>query len=292
VLEQTTNGSRGGKPRGLDHPEGVGQRLGRRLNDEGLIESLRGMPIKPGSLSFELVESIFLDEHDDLMSWNVESIKDLGIDIEIDDFGTGYASIVSLLKLKPKRLKIDRQFIMPIVRSPAQRQLVGSIIEIGKSLGIEVWPKAWRRWSMPASSSSSAARRFRAMPSPGRCRRRPRRIRAVAALAQGLLTGRGDSGSMRLVRAWIDAPHPRRSRAASQQREGVVRKGPPDLDTEGVGGGAVKHDLDLAEERCARRRRRERLQAKDPRAAGRQHVLDIAAGDQDRRIAVRDVDAE
>ena len=110
----------------------------RRLNDDGLVASLRDLPIKPGTLSFELVESIFLDEHDDVMSWNVETVKDLGIDIEIDDFGTGYASIVSLLKLKPKRLKIDRQFVMPILRSPAQRQLVGSIIEIGKSLGIEV----------------------------------------------------------------------------------------------------------------------------------------------------------
>ena len=64
--------------------------------------------------------------------------RQLGIDIEIDDFGTGYASIVSLLKLQPRRLKIDRQLVEPIVRSPQQRQLVSSIIEIGHSLGIEV----------------------------------------------------------------------------------------------------------------------------------------------------------
>ena len=89
-------------------------------------------------MSFELVESIFLDENDELVTWNVEQIKALGIDIEIDDFGTGYASIVSLLKLKPRRLKIDRQLITPILDSAAQRHLVGSIIDIGKSLGIEV----------------------------------------------------------------------------------------------------------------------------------------------------------
>ena len=93
---------------------------------------------RPGTVSFELVESIFLDESDELVTWNIEQIKELGIDIEIDDFGTGYASIVSLLKLKPRRLKIDRQLIMPIVGSPAQRSLVESIIDIGKSLGIEV----------------------------------------------------------------------------------------------------------------------------------------------------------
>jgi len=110
----------------------------RRLNDEELIGGLSRLDFKPGTVSFELVESIFLDENDEHIGWNVEQIKELGIDIEIDDFGTGYASIVSLIKLKPRRLKIDRQLVMPITGSPAQRHLVESIIEIGKSLGIEV----------------------------------------------------------------------------------------------------------------------------------------------------------
>lgn len=110
----------------------------RRLQDEELLRSLRDLNIRKGTVSFELVESIFLDNNDDLVTWNVEQIKQLGIDIEIDDFGTGYASIVSLLKLQPRRLKIDRQLVDPIVNSPAQRQVVSSIIEIGKSLGIEI----------------------------------------------------------------------------------------------------------------------------------------------------------
>ncbi|WP_246675634.1 EAL domain-containing protein [Mesorhizobium sp. B2-6-4] len=110
----------------------------RRLQDEELITNLRELKIKKGTVSFELVESIFLDGSDDLVAWNVNQIKELGIDIEIDDFGTGYASIVSLIKLQPRRLKIDRQLITPIVRSSQQRRIVSSIIEIGKSLGIEV----------------------------------------------------------------------------------------------------------------------------------------------------------
>jgi diguanylate cyclase (GGDEF)-like protein len=110
----------------------------RRLRDEELIGSLRRLDIKPGILSFELLESIFLDNTDEIVTWNVDRIKEFGIDIEIDDFGTGYASIVSLLKLQPRRLKIDRQLILPIVKSVKQRQLVASIIEIGKTLGIEV----------------------------------------------------------------------------------------------------------------------------------------------------------
>jgi diguanylate cyclase (GGDEF)-like protein len=110
----------------------------RRLHEEGLIDALSALEIAPGELSFELVESIYLDERDDRFFENVEQIKALGVDIEIDDFGSGYASIVSLTKIKPRRLKIDRQLVTPIVRSTAQRRLVRSIVEIGRSLDIEV----------------------------------------------------------------------------------------------------------------------------------------------------------
>ena len=110
----------------------------RRLQDEGLVQGLRDLNIEPGVVSFELVETIYLDERGETFSHTIEQIKALGIDIEIDDFGTGYASIVSLTKLRPRRLKIDRQLVTPIVRSDAQRRLVQSIVDIGRSLDIEI----------------------------------------------------------------------------------------------------------------------------------------------------------
>ncbi len=110
----------------------------RRLNDEGLIAGLKALHLPRGRLAFELVESIYLDESEGLVSWNIDQLKELDIDIEIDDFGTGYASIVSLQKLHPRRLKIDRQLVNPIIEEPAQRQLVASIVDIGKSMDIEI----------------------------------------------------------------------------------------------------------------------------------------------------------
>nr|WP_075290394.1 EAL domain-containing protein [Pararhizobium arenae] len=109
----------------------------KRLSDDLLLNSLQGLSFTPGQLSFELVESIFLDESDDIVTANIEGIKKLGIDIEIDDFGTGHTSIVSLLKIKPKRLKIDRQLVAPILGARKEQALIRSIIEIGRSLGIE-----------------------------------------------------------------------------------------------------------------------------------------------------------
>ncbi|TIR43497.1 MAG: EAL domain-containing protein [Mesorhizobium sp.] len=138
ILEQSLLDLEGWTAANLHIPRVSVNVSARRLQDEELIKSLRELNIKKGAVAFELVESIFLDENDDFVTWNLEQIKELGIDVEIDDFGTGYASIVSLLKLQPRRLKIDRQLVIPIVKSPQRRQVVSSIIEIGKSLGIEV----------------------------------------------------------------------------------------------------------------------------------------------------------
>jgi diguanylate cyclase (GGDEF)-like protein/PAS domain S-box-containing protein len=110
----------------------------RRLLDEQLIENLETLDIPPGVVSFELLESIFLDDVEEMVTWNLDRIRELGIDISIDDFGTGHASIISLLKLRPGRLKIDRQFIDSLVVSDAQKRLVRSLIDIGKSLDIRV----------------------------------------------------------------------------------------------------------------------------------------------------------
>ncbi len=109
-----------------------------RLHDADLMGSLDGLSIEPGTVSFELLESIFLDDGDEMIMTNFERLRDMGIDIEIDDFGTGYASIVSLIHLRPSRLKIDRQLVTPIIHSESQRRLVASIIDIGQSLGIKV----------------------------------------------------------------------------------------------------------------------------------------------------------
>jgi len=110
----------------------------RRLRDERLVASLRDIRFEPGTLSFELLESIFLDDIDDMVSWNLDRIRDLGIDLSIDDFGTGHASILSLLRLRPTRFKIDRQFLDQLTTSRSQQQLVGSLIDIGRSLNIKV----------------------------------------------------------------------------------------------------------------------------------------------------------
>lgn len=137
VLETVLRNKLRWKALGLNVPKVSVNVSAKRLHEPGLLDTLTSLQIQPGEISFELVESIFLDDSEELASGDLERIKALGIDIEIDDFGTGHTSIVSLLKLKPRRLKIDRQLVMPILHSPQENALVRSIIDIARSLGVE-----------------------------------------------------------------------------------------------------------------------------------------------------------
>jgi diguanylate cyclase (GGDEF)-like protein/PAS domain S-box-containing protein len=138
ILEETLWKSAHWATAGIKIPKKSVNVSSGRLEDPKLLDQLSDLPIKAGELSFELLESIFLDDQNETIASNIERLTTMGIDIEIDDFGTGYASIISLLQLRPARLKIERRLIMPLTGSTSQCQLVASIIEIGKSLGIQV----------------------------------------------------------------------------------------------------------------------------------------------------------
>ncbi|OWV97394.1 diguanylate cyclase [Rhizobium sp. R72] len=110
----------------------------RRLADANLVAELSRLPLARGRLCFELLETISFDDLQPVLNEIIPAVKELGIEIEIDDFGTGHASILSLLRFEPRRLKIDREIIKPIVTSQSQRRLVSSIIEIGRSQNIDI----------------------------------------------------------------------------------------------------------------------------------------------------------
>ncbi len=110
----------------------------QRLKDGRMLETVKNLVFPPSTIAFELRESISFENQDRELFETIQKLKKLGIDIEIDDFGTGHASIVSLLELAPKRLKIDRKLIAPISTSRAQRRLVSAIVEIGQSQGIDI----------------------------------------------------------------------------------------------------------------------------------------------------------
>jgi len=109
-----------------------------RLADPNLVPRLREMAIPPGTVSFEVLESVFADRTDEALRYTLDALDDMGIAIEVDDFGTGHASLLALLSLRPNRLKIARELIDPAPTSPEHRAVLESIMQIAKSLNTEV----------------------------------------------------------------------------------------------------------------------------------------------------------
>ncbi|WP_180897574.1 sensor domain-containing protein [Martelella soudanensis] len=138
ILSQATSDYRRWSELGLD-PPGMSLNLSpRRLSDPALVSALEEFDLPAGKLTFELLESIFLDEPDDISAYNLKQLRRLGIGIDVDDFGTGYTSITGLLKVAPNGLKIARELILPLPQSPDQRAIVKSIVDIAKTLKIKV----------------------------------------------------------------------------------------------------------------------------------------------------------
>lgn len=138
ILRRVLDDRRGWEKRGMRMPRISVNISGPRLYDPLLIDDLRTLAIPENAIVFELVETIFLDDCDDELLQSVDRIKQMGIEIEIDDFGSGHASLIGLVRLRPARLKIDRQLVDEVDTSAEQRRVVKSIVEIAKALNVEV----------------------------------------------------------------------------------------------------------------------------------------------------------
>lgn len=103
----------------------------------GVKAVIRKAGTPPEQLTFEITESVFIGNMKQAIEI-INSLKDFGLLISLDDFGTGYSSLSYLLQLPIDVLKIDRSFIAALEKGEKNNQIVGSIIEMVHSLGIQV----------------------------------------------------------------------------------------------------------------------------------------------------------
>jgi EAL domain-containing protein (putative c-di-GMP-specific phosphodiesterase class I) len=94
-----------------------------------------GMP--PSRLMIEVTESVMLDAEDRLQS-DLATLQEMGCIISLDDFGRGYSSLAYLARLPVDVLKMDREFIADIERDPRGAALVAAVIDLGRTLRMDV----------------------------------------------------------------------------------------------------------------------------------------------------------
>jgi len=102
-----------------------------------VAEILAETGLEPGRLILEITESVMM-HNADRMQERLGELKALGLRLAIDDFGTGYSSLSYLKQFPFDLLKIDKSFIDDVREEPQQRELTRAIIELGKTLDLEL----------------------------------------------------------------------------------------------------------------------------------------------------------
>jgi diguanylate cyclase (GGDEF)-like protein len=109
----------------------------RKPNFVRIVEDAIALGAKPHGLDLEITESLLMEE----IAANIDKLKALralGVSVAIDDFGTGYSSLGYLAKLPVQALKIDRSFIITMLKEPDTMTLVSTIISLARSLRLSV----------------------------------------------------------------------------------------------------------------------------------------------------------
>jgi diguanylate cyclase (GGDEF)-like protein len=113
----------------------------RQLAEDDVVavveQTLRASGLAPRQLTLEITEGVLVRDVDAVVE-KLRSLRALGVRIAIDDFGTGYSSLSYLRRLPADIVKIDRSFVQDLGDGRQSTTLVASIIELARSLDLEV----------------------------------------------------------------------------------------------------------------------------------------------------------
>jgi diguanylate cyclase (GGDEF)-like protein len=114
---------------------------GVQLKHRPIYDWVMSKLIKTGlpahSLMLEITESTFI-KADQKMIDELKKLQLAGVKIAIDDFGTGFSSLSTLADLPIDVIKIDRSFIMQSDKNEKYRDILKTISELGKKLGLKI----------------------------------------------------------------------------------------------------------------------------------------------------------
>ena len=105
---------------------------------ERLLKHLATGGISPSLFELEVTEGVFLSNGAAHVASVLYKLSDAGVRIALDDFGTGYASLSHLKQFPVDVIKIDRSFVSNVASSFEDRTIVRTMIDLGKSMSIEV----------------------------------------------------------------------------------------------------------------------------------------------------------
>lgn len=105
-----------------------------------VLRALRASQLAPDLLTIEIAESVLMRDVDVTLN-TLRILKKMGVRIAIDDFGTGHSSLSYLKQYPIDVLKMDQSFVNGIDRDARDAVIAKAIIDLGHSLGLQVFAK-------------------------------------------------------------------------------------------------------------------------------------------------------
>ncbi|MGY1711069.1 putative bifunctional diguanylate cyclase/phosphodiesterase [Geodermatophilus sp. SYSU D00758] len=102
-----------------------------------VAHALAASGLPPHRLMLEITESALMGG-DDRIDGDIAALRELGCVLSLDDFGKGYSTLARLARVPVDVLKMDRAFVAHIEADPRTRALVAGVVDLGRTLGMDV----------------------------------------------------------------------------------------------------------------------------------------------------------
>lgn len=102
-----------------------------------VVEIMSKFSVSPALIEMEITETALM-QHPLHAIGTVKKLCDIGIILSIDDFGIGYSSMAYLKKLVVAKIKIDKSFVLDMIKNENDDTIVRSIIDLAHNLGLTV----------------------------------------------------------------------------------------------------------------------------------------------------------
>ncbi len=113
----------------------------RELQDphlaDTLAEPLAAHRLDPSLIELEITESALMEEPERACLM-LERLASLGFRLAIDDFGTGYSSFSYLKRMPVNTIKIDKSFVLGMLRDSNDTAIVRTSIDLAHHLGLQI----------------------------------------------------------------------------------------------------------------------------------------------------------
>ncbi len=106
------------------------------LADESLYSKVAPLSKVASRVVLEITERVDLDGITDI-DRRMSSLRELGFRLAVDDLGAGYAGLTSFVKIRPDIVKVDMSLVRNIHLDAAKRKLVGALLDLSTSMGIQ-----------------------------------------------------------------------------------------------------------------------------------------------------------